>query len=93
MADEEQLVKGVVKALRKASHATLDADENIPTAIRTGKLELSGVTLRVHVLDDGRRVINADDMNALFLAWEQGSVPSEDEAQALARFIHELGAV
>ena len=58
-----------------------------PVAVWSGELTLSGVTLHVHVLDNGMRVIDAADFEALFEAWENGgAVPLEAEIQAFARW-------
>lgn len=41
-------------------------DERLPEAVWTGTLRLLGVELRTAVLDDGKRVIHAEDMERLF---------------------------
>lgn len=58
-----------------------------PTAIWSGELTISGVTLHVHVLDDGMRVIEHADVHALLLAWEQGATLTDDEAAAFGRWL------
>jgi hypothetical protein len=40
---------------------------DLPVAVWTGEFTLFGVTLRCHVLDDGRRIIDADDIAELLL--------------------------
>jgi hypothetical protein len=42
--------------------------EDIPVAIHESEMEIMGVKVRVHVLDDGRRVINAEDFAAVIAA-------------------------
>jgi hypothetical protein len=42
--------------------------EGIPVAIHESEMEIMGVKVRVHVLDDGRRVINAEDFAAVIAA-------------------------
>lgn len=42
------------------------SDERIPIAIWEGTFELAGIPLRCSVLNDGRRVINADDVKRFF---------------------------
>lgn len=57
-----------------------------PVSVWQGELRMSGVTLHVHVLSDGTRIIEADDLAALMKAWEQG-VPLDDaEAAAFAHW-------
>jgi hypothetical protein len=45
----------------------------LPQAIREDKLILFGVELRVYILDDGRRVIDADDTHRLFAKMKSDS--------------------
>jgi hypothetical protein len=39
--------------------------EDIPNAVSEGVQEIMGVKLRTYVLDDGRRIIDADDFHKL----------------------------
>ena len=65
--------------------------ERIPTAIHSSTLTIWGVELHVHVLDDGRRIIEAEDVRRLFAKWsEPGVVVTQEEADALARAIKGL---
>lgn len=57
-----------------------------PVAVWSGELQMSGVTLHVHVLDDGTRIIDADDFHALFEAWGQGAEVDPAEVGAFARW-------
>ena len=58
-----------------------------PVAVWSGEFVISGVTLHCHVLDDGMRIIDAGDLTALFLAWEQGAdAPGDDGIEAFARW-------
>jgi len=59
---------------------------SVPVSVWQGELSLSGVTLHVHVLDDGTRIIEADDMAALLEAWQRGIPVDEAEAAAFARW-------
>lgn len=62
--------------------------EHIPSAPHSGTLTISGVTLHVHRLDNGQTVIDADDVAALFAAWERGAPqPTNDEAEVLAHLL------
>lgn len=60
-----------------------------PTATWTGTLTILGVTLRVSVLDNGQRVIHADDISALFEAMSDDTNETirEDEVYRLAQFM------
>jgi hypothetical protein len=62
------------------------ADATDPVSVWQGELRMSGVTLHVHVLSDGQRIIEADDLAALMKAWEQGAPLDEAEAAAFARW-------
>lgn len=55
----------------------------LPKAIRTGEFDLCGVTMRVHVLDSGERVIDADSVAELFNSEER-----ELDAEQVAAFAH-----
>ena len=55
-----------------------------PVSVWQGEITMSGVTLHVHVLDDGQRIIESADMEALMKAWTDGAPVDEDEAAAFA---------
>ena len=57
-----------------------------PVAVWSGELRVSGVTLHLHVLDDGMRIVEAADLHALMAAWEGGAAADEDEAAAFGRW-------
>lgn len=57
-----------------------------PVSVWQGEMHLSGVTLHVHVLSNGQRIIEADDLAALMAAWERGVPVDEAEAAAFARW-------
>lgn len=59
----------------------------LPKAVYSSELVICGVTLKCHVLDDGQRVIEADGVEALFKAFEDGLMPTEEEAMQLARVV------
>lgn len=44
--------------------------EHLPTAVSSSEITLFGVTLHCHVLDDGQRIIEAEDVSRLFAAME-----------------------
>jgi len=62
------------------------AEHTEPVSVRQGELRMSGVTLHVHVLSDGTRIIEADDLAALMKAWAQGAPVDEAEAAAFAHW-------
>lgn len=57
-----------------------------PASVWQGELTMSGVTLHVHVLSDGSRIIEAADLEALMAAWARGVPVDEEEAAAFARW-------
>ena len=57
-----------------------------PVSVWQGELTMSGVTLHVHVLSDGSRIIEAADLEALMAAWARGVPVDEEEAAAFARW-------
>lgn len=61
--------------------------DELPTATHEGKLTIAGITLHVYRLDDGRALIDADDMAAFFDAMGNGI----EEYAELAKAIHEVG--
>lgn len=61
---------------------------DLPHAIGEGELFLCGIRIRTAVLDDGRRIINAEDVHALFAAMQSGISPSPEEAHAYAMWSH-----
>lgn len=54
------------------------------TALRT--YTLGSITLRTSVLKDGRRVVDADDVAALFQAWGDGKTLTSQDAAELAKW-------
>jgi hypothetical protein len=60
-----------------------------PVAVWSGEFLLSGVILHCYMLDDGQRIIDADDFAALLKAWGEGAkLPSPAEAEAFGRWQH-----
>ena len=43
----------------------------LPKAVWEGTFNFGGIELRCYVLDDGKRIINSDDMAKLFKAMEE----------------------
>lgn len=60
---------------------------DLPRATHSSELEICGVTLRCHVLDNGQRVFEAGGIVALFTALGDGAEPTEEEAMKLARVV------
>lgn len=60
-----------------------------PKSIAQGVINLGGFKLRTHVLDNGQRVIEADDMERFFKLLETGEINiSEADATEFAKFMH-----
>ena len=61
----------------------------IPKAIHEEVIELCGVKLRCYQLDNGQRVIEQDDLTALFEVWESPGTLDMTEAETtrLVEFI------
>lgn len=57
-----------------------------PVSVWQGELQMCGVTLHVHVLDDGSRIIEGDSVAALLEAFASGARVDEAEAAAFARW-------
>lgn len=58
-------------------------NETIPKSIAQSEIVLFGVTLHLHVLDNGQQIIDSNDMARLFEAMEIGDSEAMD---VLARF-------
>jgi hypothetical protein len=58
-----------------------------PVSVWQGEMTLLGVTLHLHVLDDGTRIVEAEDMAALLEAMGRGAPADEDEMAAFARWL------
>jgi hypothetical protein len=57
-----------------------------PVSVWSGEMTLLGVTLHLHVLDDGTRIVEAQDMAALVEAMGRGGPVDEGEIAAFARW-------
>lgn len=63
---------------------------DLPKAVHTDELNIGGVALTVHHLDDGRCVIDAKSMADFFHALETGALlMTETDAEALTKWILE----
>lgn len=58
-----------------------------PVSVWQGEMTLLGVVLHLHVLDDGTRIVEAQDMAALLGAMERGGPVDEDAMAAFARWL------
>ena len=69
-------------------------DTTLLHPVWSGEFTIFGVTLHCHVLSDGRRIIEADDVIGLFEAMG-GDVDEADEpgVEELARWLHAMRAV
>jgi len=58
----------------------------MPVSVWSGEMRLLGVTLHLHVLDDGTRIIEAEDMAALMEAMGRGGPVDEGDLAAFVRW-------
>ena len=65
-------------------------EEKLPVAVATSEVTIGGRTLRCHVLDDGRRVVEGPGMDDLVAAMIRGDLPQQDAA-AFAEWLKEAG--
>lgn len=63
-----------------------DADIPMPASVARSELVIAGVTLIVHQLDNGQRIIERDGLLDLLDAMAGGPL-TEADAQALARAV------
>lgn len=56
-----------------------DEEDDLPVAVLTGTLTIGGSELQVVILDDGRRIIEVQSLEAFF-----GSMPRDPTPQELA---------
>jgi len=61
--------------------------DNLPRSISTGEVSIMGITLRVHQLDNGQRIIEASDFERFMQALAEGTPMTQEEAQELARHL------
>lgn len=61
---------------------------DLPQATHSGTVNIMGVELKVHRLDDGSTIIEAESVHALFEAMASGAPLSEEDAAALAKVVH-----
>lgn len=59
----------------------------IPRSIGQGEFTIFGVTLHCHVLDNGQRIIEAQDIERLFQAMAGPIEKSEDDLERFARWM------
>jgi len=58
--------------------------EELPKAEREDAFTIFGVRVRCYILDDGRRVLNVEDVHELFAKMEQGGPHDPDELMRFA---------
>lgn len=56
----------------------------LPQAVRESAIPVGQVMMRVYHLDDGRRIIDADDFIAVMGALEDGMILTPDAAEQIA---------
>lgn len=59
---------------------------DLPMSEHQGEITVLGVVLKMHVLEDGRRVVEKDGIDELFATLAEEPLTQED-AERLARFI------
>lgn len=61
----------------------------IPKSVSSGIIDIFGVNLEFHILDDGSRVIEAESMAKFFEAMENPNSPdlTTEDALKMAKFI------
>ncbi len=59
----------------------------LPKSVWTGEIDVAGYKMKVHVLNDGRRVIEADSLNSFF----DNSYSTKSELDELAEFCSGTG--
>lgn len=66
----------------------MQKEEKPPKSISQGTLRILGVDLECHVLDDGRRVFDAESVERFLVALEDPDAPdiTEADAEAIAAF-------
>lgn len=55
-----------------------EMDKDLPAAVWSGSFRLFGVDVKVHTLDDGQRIIEADSVQQLLEAMT--TAPKDDQA-------------
>lgn len=56
----------------------------MPRAVSGSTVQIAGHRLRVYQLDNGQRIINADDFVAFMAAFESGLILTQEQADELA---------
>ena len=65
------------------------SDERLPEAVSESRLAVGGMVIRAYILEDGSRIIDADDVEAFLEALEAGSVTlTQAETDAFGAFMH-----
>lgn len=62
-------------------------NDKLPTAVWSGSFNLFGVSVNCHVLDDGRRIIDADSFREMLDAMHSGNVPQEESLMEFAKWL------
>ncbi len=61
--------------------------EELSQSIASNTLNIMGVDLVVHVLDNGQRIIEAEGLEALFAAMADGADLTEEDAMKFAKVV------
>lgn len=66
----------------------MNDEMEIPEAASESRIEVGGITLRIYHLEDGRRIIHADDFDELAAAIQSGEfVPTADDFETIAESV------
>jgi hypothetical protein len=60
--------------------------DQVPAAVWEGSFRVFGVQVRCYVLDDGRRIINAGDIDRLFDPAGQPVTPDPGELEEMTKW-------
>jgi len=60
----------------------------VPAAVWEGELKIGSFKIRAYVLEDGRRLLNPDDVARFFV---DGGIVLEADARAITEFCHGQG--
>jgi hypothetical protein len=78
----------MIRPVATPTNCRSDMSTAPPQAVWSGSFRIFGVEVKCHVLDDGRRIIEADSMDQLLGAiTAPGSDLTDEDREALAGFL------
>lgn len=66
-------------------------DSKIPKAIASKEFKIFGVTVKCHVLEDGRRIVEEQSVADMLNAMSTPDRPNMDEIESFHRWMREQG--